>query len=211
MNKDDTALLEALCARRAVAVLRAPSAAGAVEACRAMLRGGMTVMEITTTTVDWPDALAGAADLDGVIAGIGTLVEPRQAVMAKESGAGFAVSPGYLPSLADACAEAQLPYMPGIATPSELMAARAHPGVTALKLFPAKALGGVGYLKALRGPFPDADLLPTGGINADNAREYIDAGAFAVGMSSPCKGDLIEREAWDRIEAIAREIMAALA
>ncbi|MFW5857517.1 MAG: bifunctional 4-hydroxy-2-oxoglutarate aldolase/2-dehydro-3-deoxy-phosphogluconate aldolase [Planctomycetota bacterium] len=211
MSMDRERILKEIKELRAVAVLRAPSADGAIRACEAMLRGGMRAMEITTTTTDWAKALAGVAALDGAYAGVGTLVAVDQVAVAKDAGARFAVSPGYSPAIADACGAADLPYLPGIATPTELMAAQSHPAVAALKLFPAESLGGVAYMKALKGPFPGVDFLPTGGVSAENAGGYLAAGAIAVGLSAPCKGDLIRDEAWDRIEAIARDVMAAVA
>jgi 2-dehydro-3-deoxyphosphogluconate aldolase/(4S)-4-hydroxy-2-oxoglutarate aldolase len=195
---------------KAVAVMRAPSAAGAVEACRAMLAGGMRLMEITTTTPDWEQGLEGAAGLEGILLGVGTLVEPAQVAVARSAGATFAVSPGWSAAIADACAREGLPYFPGVASPTEVMAAWGHEAVAALKLFPAGALGGAPYLKALRGPFPDIPFLPTGGVRAENAAEYMAAGAVGVGLSAVCKGDLIAAEKWDEIERLSRELMASL-
>jgi len=164
-------------------------------------------MEVTTTTADWEKALEGVADLEDVIPGVGTLVAPEQAERARAAGAAFAVSPGYDGAIADACLKADLPYFPGIATPTELMAAWRHPAVAALKLFPAGVLGGVKFMKALAGPFPEARFIPTGGVSAENARDYLDAGALAVGMSAICKGDWIAKGDWSRITTETRKLM----
>lgn len=208
MNFDKT--LAEIGQLKVISVLRAPSAEGAFKACEAMSAGGVKIMEITTTTTDWEDALRQTAKLDGIILGVGTLVKPEQAKLAKDAGATFAVSPGFDKDVADACLECELPFFPGIVTPTELMAARKHKAVAALKLFPAGSFGGAKYLKSLKGPFPDAKFIPTGGIDASNAKEYLDTGAVAVGLSSICKGDVIKAEDWNKITEDSKKLMAAI-
>ena len=195
---------------KAIAVLRAPSAEGAIKACEAMMAGGLRIMEVTTTTVDWEEALAGVAKLEGVVLGVGTVMQPEQVATAKKAGATFAVSPGFDKDVADACLAADMPFFPGIATPGEIMNANKHEAVAALKFFPAGALGGASYLKSLLGPFPGMSFLPTGGISAKNAREYLDAGAIAVGFSSACKAKLIEEGDWAKITELSKEMVAAV-
>ncbi|MHC4872326.1 MAG: bifunctional 4-hydroxy-2-oxoglutarate aldolase/2-dehydro-3-deoxy-phosphogluconate aldolase [Planctomycetota bacterium] len=207
---DFSKTIEELRKLKVISVLRAPSADGAVKACEAMSAGGIKVMEITTTTTDWIDALKGVAVLDGVVLGVGTLVKPEQAEMAKNAGAVFAVSPGFDPDIADACLACELPFFPGIVTPSELMAAQKHAAVAALKLFPAGSFGGAKYMKALKGPFPAAEFIPTGGVSKDNAKEYLDAGAIAVGMSAICKGDVIKAQDWAKITADSKDVMESI-
>lgn len=202
---------EQVAQERVIAVLRAPSATGAVDAARAMLSGGVSVIEVTTTTPDWVDALRELASVDGITPGAGTLLTAEQVQKAYDAGARYAVSPGFSADVADACADRGLPYFPGIATPSELMTAQAHPATTALKLFPAEAIGGVTLLKALKGPFPGAEFVPTGGISAANAADYLKAGAVAVGLSSICKSHLIEAKDWDGITRMAKELLQAIA
>ncbi|MBN1256807.1 MAG: bifunctional 4-hydroxy-2-oxoglutarate aldolase/2-dehydro-3-deoxy-phosphogluconate aldolase [Planctomycetes bacterium] len=207
---DTAPTLEVVKKYKAVAVLRAPSAEGAIKACEAMIAGGLRIMEVTTTTIDWEEALAGVAKLEGVILGVGTVVKPEQVAAAKRAGAVFAVSPGFDQEVADACLAENLPFFPGIATPTEIMEASKHEAVAALKFFPAGALGGAPYLKSLRGPFPKVPFLPTGGISANNAREYLDAGAIAVGFSSTCNAKMIEEGDWEQITELSKEMVAAV-
>jgi 2-dehydro-3-deoxyphosphogluconate aldolase / (4S)-4-hydroxy-2-oxoglutarate aldolase len=148
--------------------------------------------------------------LEGVFPGVGTLITPEQVREAKDAGARFAVSPGFDIEVANACESAGLAYAPGIATPTELMQAQKHPSVAALKLFPAGDLGGAKYLKALKGPFPKAQFIPTGGVNVENAKDYFEAGAIAVGLSAICKGDVIKAENWDKVTQDTKDLLAAL-
>lgn len=208
---ESQAVVETIQKARAIAVLRAPDAAGAVKACAAMQAGGLAIMEITTTTPGWEEAIGEVVRAGQQVVGLGTAVAARQVRAACAQGAAFIVSPGFSLAVADACAEEGVPYFPGIATPTELMTAQAHPAVAALKLFPAQALGGAAYLKALRGPFPEASFVPTGGINAENAADYFAAGAMAVGLSAICKGHLIEAGDWDSVTRLTRDFLAAIA
>lgn len=194
-----------------LAVLRAPSADAAVEAAAALIRGGVTGVEVTYST---PDARAVIAELrrrhgEAALIGAGTVTTPEQAEESAGAGAQFLVSPGTLPNLARAMLATGLTTMTGAMTPTEVMGAIAL-GVDVIKVFPA-SLGGPPLLKALRQPFPEAVLMPTGGVTAENLADFLAAGAIAVGAG----GDLLSRAAlehgdWDTIEARARDYATAL-
>jgi 2-dehydro-3-deoxyphosphogluconate aldolase/(4S)-4-hydroxy-2-oxoglutarate aldolase len=195
-----------------IAVLRAPSAAAAVQAVDALVRGGVTGVEITYSTPDAEAAIAEVADRhgDAVLLGAGTLTRPEQAERAVAAGARFLVSPGTEPELAKAMRATGALVMLGALTPSEVMAASAL-GADVVKIFPA-SLGGPAYLRSLRGPFPDIPLMPTGGVNSDNLAEWLRAGAVAVGAGSElCGPAAMNAGNWEVITDSARAFVAALA
>ena len=194
-----------------IAVLRAPSATAAVRAVDALVAGGVTAIEITYSTPDAEDALAQVADRygDAVLLGAGTLTRPEQAARAVAAGAQFLVSPGTEAGLAGAMRATGALVMLGALTPTEVMAASAL-GADVVKVFPA-SLGGVGYLRALRGPFPDIPLMPTGGVTSDNLGDWLAAGAVAVGVGSElCSPDAMRAGDWAAVERNARSFTAAL-
>lgn len=168
-----------------VPVVRSGSARLALHAVEALAAGGIPVVEITLTV---PNALAAIADIasrfDGtVLVGAGTITSADQARAAVEAGARFIVSPGFDAAIVDASHAAGVPAMPGVLTPSEIMAAT-RAGADWVKIFPCSALGGAKYLRALRGPFPRLRAMPTGGVTLATAAEYIAAGAVALGVGS---------------------------
>jgi 2-dehydro-3-deoxyphosphogluconate aldolase/(4S)-4-hydroxy-2-oxoglutarate aldolase len=164
-----------------LAVVRGESRAAALEVVSALVEGGVLGIEITFTTPEAERVMEHLRDEYGerILLGAGTIEEPGQVEQAVAGGATFLVSPGCDPELVSLMLETGLVVMPGILTPSELMLAR-RLGAAVFKLFPGSA-GGPSYLKALRGPFPDAVLIPTGGVSEENVRDWFAAGAFAVG------------------------------
>ena len=143
----------------------------AVPLARRLVADGMPVIEVTLRTAAALDAIAAiAAEVPDAVVGAGTILSPAQARDAIAAGAEFLVSPGATPALLDALAD--LPLLPGVATPSEVMALLER-GITSAKFFPAEANGGVTALKALHGPFPQMRFCPTGGITAANAQDYL--------------------------------------
>ncbi|HEX4805165.1 MAG TPA: bifunctional 4-hydroxy-2-oxoglutarate aldolase/2-dehydro-3-deoxy-phosphogluconate aldolase, partial [Conexibacter sp.] len=148
-------------------------AGDAVPLARALLDGGLRTIEVTLRT---PAALAAieriAAEVPEIAVGAGTVTGADDARAARDAGARFLVAPGATPSLLDALAASGLPYLPGCATPSELIALQER-GLHAAKLFPAEAVGGVAFAQALAGPFPRMRLCPTGGIDQDGAAAYL--------------------------------------
>lgn len=201
-------------ARRAgvLAVLRAPSPEVALDAAEALVLGGVTGLEITYSTPEAPRVIAElvARHGDDAYIGAGTVTTPQQASDAAGAGARFLVSPGTRPELTRAMLATGLTTMTGALTPSEVMEAL-ELGSHVVKIFPA-SLGGPGYLGALRGPFPDAPLMPTGGVTPDNLADWFRAGAIAVGAG----GDLVsgadlQAGRFDEVERKARRFAAAVA
>lgn len=175
--------LEAVLAARVIPVLRGDSPERVIEVATVLLEEGFTALEVTFTV---PGAAGVIETLAGrhpaALVGAGTVLNGAQADEANRAGAAFLVSPGYSGSVAEFVGEADIPYLPGVVTPTEVMAALER-GFTALKLFPGD-LGGPAYLRALRGPFPNARFMPTGGVSAENLADWAAAGAVAVGMGS---------------------------
>ena len=202
--------LATLRAATVLAVLRAPSAQAGIRATDALVAGGITGIEITYST---PDAAAVIREIrrrhgDAVYLGAGTVLEPAQAEEAVAAGAEFLVSPGTEADLAGAMLGTGVTVLSGALTPSEVMTA-VRLGVHVVKLFPA-SLGGPAYLKALRGPFPQASFVPTGGVHAGNLAEWLAAGAVAVGAGSDlCPTSALAAGDWETITATARQFAAA--
>ncbi len=145
----------------------------AVPLAEALVAGGVTVLEVTLRTKVALQAIeAIAAAVPDAIVGAGTVRSVNDVHAAKSAGCRFAVSPGYLQTIGQACIAAGLPLLPGVSTATEVMAAGAD-GYDFLKLFPATAVGGIGLLKALTGPFPDVAFCPTGGITFETAPQFL--------------------------------------
>lgn len=194
-----------------LAVLRAPSPELALDAAEAIIRGGVTGIEVTYSTPDAPAVIREliARHGDAAHVGAGTVTTPEQAEQAAEAGAEFLVSPGTLPDLTRAMLGTGRVVMTGALTPTEVMTALGL-GVDVVKVFPA-SLGGPAYLGALRGPFPDAPLMPTGGVSPDNLADWFAAGAVAVGAGGDlANGASITAGDWADLEARAARFSAAL-
>lgn len=194
-----------------LAVLRAPSPEQALDAADAIIRGGIAGIEVTYSTPDAPAVIREliARHGDAAYVGAGTVTTAEQATAAADAGAEFLVSPGTLPDLTRAMLDTGRVVMTGAMTPTEVMCAL-ELGVDVVKIFPA-SLGGPGYLGALRGPFPDAPLMPTGGVTPDNLADWFAAGAVAVGAG----GDLansasIKAGDWHDIEQRSARFRDAL-
>lgn len=195
-----------------LAVLRAPSPELALEASEAIIRGGVTGIEVTFSTPDAPAVIREliARHGDAAYIGAGTVTAPEQAALAADAGAEFLVSPGTLPALTRAMLDTGRVVMTGAMTPTEVMGAL-ELGVDVVKIFPA-SLGGPSYLGALRGPFPDAPLMPTGGVSPDNLAAWFAAGAVAVGAGGDlANGASIAAADWADIEQRAARFTSALA
>ncbi len=187
-----------------VAVVRAPGADVVPRMTEALLAGGVRAVEITMTT---PDAIGVIRRVAGefgerVLLGVGTVLDGATAEAAMDAGARFVVTPVCRTELVELCHGRGCPVMLGAYTPTE--AQRAHEaGADFVKLFPADGLG-VGYIKALRAPLPHLRIVPTGGVTAENAAEFIRAGCAAVGAgSSLVSGKALREGAWGEIEALA--------
>ncbi|MFT3666375.1 bifunctional 4-hydroxy-2-oxoglutarate aldolase/2-dehydro-3-deoxy-phosphogluconate aldolase [Piscinibacter sp.] len=179
--------------------------ADAVPLARALLAGGVRVLEVTLRT---PAALrcmeAIAAALPEAIVGAGTIRSAADARAARDAGCRFGVSPGYTREVGQACRELGLPLLPGVATASEVMTAHGD-GYVFLKFFPATAAGGIPLLKALHGPFPDVVFCPTGGITPETAPQFLALPNVAVcGGSWLTPAEALAARDWARISALAR-------
>ena len=177
----------------------------AVPLARALVEGGVRVLEVTLRT---PVALrcieAIAREVPQALVGAGTIRSAADARAARDAGSVFGVSPGYTAEVGAACREAGLPLLPGVATASEVMAAQAD-GLSFLKFFPATAAGGIPMLKALAGPFPDVVFCPTGGITPETAPQFLALPNVRVcGGSWLTPAEAVESGDWGRITALAR-------
>jgi 2-dehydro-3-deoxyphosphogluconate aldolase/(4S)-4-hydroxy-2-oxoglutarate aldolase len=173
---------------------------------QALVRGGIRVLEVTLRTACALDAITEMREsAPGAIIGAGTLTRADDFAAAQRAGAQFAVTPGLTPDLLFGAGETRLPLLPGVMTPTELIAARAA-GFRACKLFPAQQAGGVGMLKALAGPFPDVVFCPTGGITRANAAEFLaQPNVLCVGGSWLAPRELVDAGNWGAIEELAMD------
>jgi len=203
---------ELLRAARLIPVLTIERLDRAVPLARALVAGGVSTLEITLRTPAGADAAAAIkSEVAEAVVGLGTVVAYRDLELAKHLNLPFAFSPGATSELLDAAAELGVPFVPGVATASELIAAMAR-GFTTVKLFPAEQVGGIGTLKALAGPFPDARFNPTGGVSEQNIADYLALpNVVAVGGSWLAPLADIEACRWDAITARARLAMQRIA
>ncbi len=180
--------------------------AHAVPMARALLAGGIRMLEVTLRT---PQALACmeviAREVPEAVVGAGTVRSAADAQAAAMAGAQFAVSPGYTPAVGRACRELDLPLLPGVATGSEIMMAQ-EDGLTELKFFPAMQAGGLAMLKAWSGPFGEVSFCPTGGVTLENASQLLALpNVLCVGGSWLVPADALVQGDWGRITQLARD------
>ena len=197
-------LLDIMFASAVMPVIAIEDPAHAVPLAQALVAGGIRVLEITLRT---PHGLAAItairAAVPNAIVGVGTLTRPEEFAAARDAGAVFGVSPGLTLELIEAARTSGLPLLPGVMTPSEVMAARAA-GFRQLKLFPAVPAGGIGMLAAIAGPLPDVMFCPTGGISAASAPDFLACVNVAcVGGSWLTPKDAVRAGDWARITALA--------
>ena len=196
---------------RVIPVLTIERVADAVPLARALVAGGVRVLEMTLRTPAGIDAAkAIIAQVPEAVVGIGTVLNAQDLARSASVGARFAVSPGATPELLDAAAASDLPFMPGIATASELMQALAR-GFGLVKFFPAEQSGGMSALRALAGPFPQARFCPTGGISEGNVASWLaEPNVVVVGGSWLCPAAEIRSGNWAGITAICERTMKSL-
>jgi 2-dehydro-3-deoxyphosphogluconate aldolase/(4S)-4-hydroxy-2-oxoglutarate aldolase len=210
MTSKQETLIRLFTAGRVIPVITIDRVEDAVPLARALVEGGVRTLEITLRTAAASDAAkAIVASVPDAIVGMGTVLNADDLDRAASIGARFALSPGATPELLDAAAASAVPFVPGIATASELMAAAAR-GFTLCKFFPAQQAGGIAALRALAGPFPQARFCPTGGIGQANAAEWLaEPNVVAVGGSWICPAAEIKAGNWDKITELARRAMQA--
>jgi 2-dehydro-3-deoxyphosphogluconate aldolase/(4S)-4-hydroxy-2-oxoglutarate aldolase len=186
-------------------------AAQAAPLAEALIAGGIGTAEITLRTPAAIAALEIMAGYPGFLAGAGTLLDPAQVARVAGAGARFAVSPGFDPSVVDACQARAMPVIPGAVTATEIQKVR-RTGVTVCKFFPAEATGGLRTLSALAGPFPEMRFVPTGGISPANAAGYLRAPCVhAIGGTWMVARELIVAGQWDQIRELTAQAAAIAA
>lgn len=190
-------------------VVAVDSTAEGVAIARALVAGGLPAIELTLRTPAAVEAIrAISTEVPDILVGAGTVVRPDQAELAVDAGARFLVSPGATPSLLSAMQDTGLPFLPGTATVSEVLAAL-EAGITELKFFPAEASGGAAFLKSIAAPVPGARFCPTGGITPASAPSYLSLpNVGCVGGSWLTPADAVARGDWARIAALAAEAAA---
>ena len=199
------ALLKSACV---IPVLEISLLERAAPVARALAAEGVHVIELTLRTPCALDAMKAMQDAEPELKiGMGTVRSPADVEACVAAGAAFLVSPGAHPELLKAMHDAALPSLPGVATASEAMMARAA-GFSVMKFFPAEPAGGVAYLKALAGPFPDIVFCPTGGVSADRAPDYLAlSNVVCVGGSWIATKKMIAEGDWDVVAANARRVI----
>ena len=193
---------------RVLPVIKTAGVHTTVELVGALVRGGIRAVEITLRDETALQCMAAVrAAFPDVLLAAGTVKTVAELQAVRAAGAELALSPGATAALLAAAAEGELPFVPGIATASELMQAQAF-GFGVFKLFPALALGGTATLRSLAGPFPDALFCPTGGLGPDNFRDYLDLdNVVCCGGSWMVTEELVAAGNWPAVETLAREAM----
>jgi 2-dehydro-3-deoxyphosphogluconate aldolase/(4S)-4-hydroxy-2-oxoglutarate aldolase len=195
-----------------IPVIRADSARTAEAIASALAEAGLTIVEITMTVPDALGAIRATVRSLGstAVIGAGTVTTPAMAESAIDAGATFLVTPSLVPAVIETARRLETPIIAGALTPTEITTA-VDAGADWIKIFPASAVGGPAYLRALRGPFPSLDLVPTGGVTLDSVRDYIQAGAAAVGVGGELiSRDLVRRGDFPAIGALARRFLEAV-
>lgn len=203
--KDASANAREICGLAPVIpVIVVKDVAHAVPLAKALVAGGLPVLEVTLRTPVALEVIRAMSDVEGGVVGAGTLLTPADVKAAKEAGALFGVSPGITDELLAACEAEELPLLGGVATVSEAMRMLAR-GYEVCKFFPAEANGGAPVLKAFAGPLPQMKFCPTGGISTKNAAEYLALpNVLCVGGSWPADPALLDAGDWAEVEARAR-------
>lgn len=197
---------------RLFGIIRTDSIEKALLAARAAQRAGLRLIEITFTVPEAPQVITLLRDeMPGCLVGAGTVLEVDQAQPAADAGAQFIVAPDVNPEVVRFAKERGIVVCPGTATPSEAAAAL-RLGADLVKVFPAALLGGPAYIRALREVLPRARLVPSGGVDATNAAQYLAAGAFALGMGTNMfPREALARQDAEAIEESVRRCIAAVA
>lgn len=193
-----------------IPVVRARSPDAAASLGRALVAGGVRCLEITFTVPSAAQVIQNLREElgDGALVGAGTVTSAAQAQEAIAAGAEFLVSPGCIPELVAMGHAAEAPVLLGALTPTEIIAAD-RAGADFIKLFPANALGGASYLKAIRGPFPTLRFVPTGGVTLQNLGTFLEAGAVALGIGTAlADSDLLEKSGASAVTELAARYQA---
>lgn len=188
-----------------IPVLKVEHVEHAIPLAKALVEGGLPVLEVTLRTDNALEVITAMSEVEGAIVGVGTITKPEQFAQAKKAGSQFAVTPGLSPALFEAAPDAGMPVLPGVMTPSELISA-VESGFSLLKLFPAEVAGGVAMLKSLGGPFADVGFCPTGGVTPGNMLDYLaQSNVLCVGGSWLAPGVLLQNGDWEAVKNLAEE------
>ena len=197
-----------------IPVVRSASADVAVRVTEVLIEAGLPIAEITLTVPNAIDVITTLARRSGgerTLIGAGTVIDAEGARRAIRAGAEFIVSPGLVLEVIEVAKAAGVAIIPGALSPTEILAAT-RAGGDLVKVFPIKSLGGAAYIRALRGPFPDLPLVPTGGVDLNNVADYIRAGATAVGVGSELvPRDVLASGNYQSIAALAERFVTAVA
>jgi 2-dehydro-3-deoxyphosphogluconate aldolase/(4S)-4-hydroxy-2-oxoglutarate aldolase len=204
-------LSDRLTSSRVIAVLRAGHASALAPVCDVLVEEGILSLELTLTTPDLFDSLSGLADRYTEVAdvGVGTVLNTTDASRAIDSGAQYLVTPTMNLDVIELAVQQRVGIFPGGFSPTELAAGWAA-GATAVKIFPAQTVG-AGYLKHLRGPFPDLQAVPSGGVDLDATKQWLAAGAAAVSIGGPLLGDALAGGDPSELRRRCRDVIAAVA
>ena len=195
-----------------IPIIRASSADAVMPVAEALLQAGLPVVEITLTVPNAIDAIGAVAKrfAGKLLVGAGTVTDAESARRAAEAGAEFIVTPCLVREVIEAARRADVAVLPGALTPTEVFEAF-RAGGDMVKVFPAQSVGGAAYLRALRGPFPNIPLVPTGGVTLDNIADMFKAGAAAVGVGTELiSQDALNRRDYAAIGAVAKRFLAAV-
>jgi len=197
-----------------IPVVRSDSADVAIRVTEVLIEAGLPIAEITLTVPNAIDVISKLARRTGgerILIGAGTVIDAEGARRAIRAGAEFIVSPGLVLEVIEVAKAAGVAIIPGALSPTEILAAT-RAGGDLVKVFPVKSLGGAAYIRALRGPFPDLPLVPTGGVDLNNVADYIRAGATAVGVGSELvPRDVLASGNYQSIAALAERFVTAVA
>ena len=195
-----------------VPVLRGSSTEEALSIARAIAAGGVNVLEVTMTVPGALDVIRKLVrEEPQVLVGAGTVLDPETARICMLEGAQFIVSPATNPATIEMCRRYSIAILPGALTPTEVITAW-QAGADVIKVFPASAMGGAKYLKSLKAPLPQVELIPTGGVSVATAREFLEAGAFALGVGADLADPkAIAADAPHTITETARNYLRAIA
>lgn len=198
-------LVSALLETRVIAIVRVEESGAIIPTARAIARGGIRLLEVALTS---PGAVAAigrlVTDLPDAFVGAGTVLNERDAEAVVEAGARFLFSPGFAAPVLRVARARGVPYIPGALTPTEIMELL-DLGIREMKIFPAGPAGPA-YIRDLLGPFPELRAIPTGGVNGDNVRAFLSAGAVAVGVGGALAGD--RKDDYPEIERRSAELLA---
>lgn len=198
------ALLLLLQQQTVIPILQIEDLQSAIPLARALVKGGLKTIEVTLRTPNACDAIkAMTQEVPKAVVGAGTVLSTQHYEQAERAGAKFIVSPGFSNQLIDCANNSEIPFLPGVMTPSELMKIR-DKGYSYCKFFPANAAGDIAFIQALASPFSEIRFCPTGGITQKNARQWLQlSNVFCIGGSWIAPKQLITAGDWDTISALA--------